>query len=153
MLAASLFLLLWYGAVGLFFRRRVRRGSGEDTLPLPHGWQDRVDDLSEVMGKPVLDRGVSVVEADEISFGSADLAQDQEDQLGLIPDVQQEIKSICVMLAEQDGTKEHFFSMFELIRDKYPKLAGSPVVGNLNGFLREHVPFHLSDEELESLWS
>ncbi len=159
MLAAAALLVLWYVGLAVLFRKRSRGaglGSSGSTAPLPHGWQDQVDELSdsaELMGKSVPDHGVSIVEAEEFSFSERYEVSDQGEQLGLIPDLQQEIKSVCALLAEQDGKKEHFFSLFSLVRDKYPKVSSAAARTGLNLFIREHVPFNLSDEELEDLWS
>ncbi len=159
MLAAAALLVLWYVGLAVLFRKRIPGaglGSCGSTAPLPHGWQDEVDELSdsaELMGQSVLDHGVSIVEAEEFSFSEREDLPDQSEQLGLIPDLQQEIKSVCALLAEQDGTKEHFFSLFSLVRNKYPRVSSGSARTGLNLFIREHVPFHLSDEELEDLWS
>lgn len=159
MLAAVALLVLWYVGLAVLFRKRSPGsglGSSGGSAPLPHGWQEEVDELSdsaELMGKSVPDHGVSIVEAEEFSFSECEELPDQSEQLGLIPDLQQEIKSVCALLAEQDGTKEHFFSLFSLVRDKYPKVNSAAARIGLNVFIREHVPFHLSDEELEDLWN
>lgn len=154
--AAVALLVLWYVGLAVLFRKgKPDAGAGDRAEPLTHGWQDRVDVLSEseeLMGKSVLDHGMSVVEAEDFSFVETESFPDQLDQLGLIADVQQEIKSICTLLAEQDGSKEHFFSLFQLVRDKYPGLADIPQLSALNEFIREQVPFHLSEQELEDLW-
>jgi len=144
--------------------RFVRETTGA-SVPLEHRWQKGVDELgvdaADLMGKPALEEGVTVVSAEEFSFvqrphidpvaGIA--AVDQSEQLGLLADVQQEIKSVCALLAQKDGSKEDFFLMFEFVRTKYPKMAGHPALLELRPFIRERVPFHLSDEELDGLWS
>jgi hypothetical protein len=154
---------LWLLVVWLFCFRRKTTGSSP---PLKHRWQKGVDDLGtsglsdadDLMGKPVLEEGVTVVSAEEFSFAKRPdqivvEAASKTEQLGLIADVQQEIKSVCAVLAQKDGTKEDFFSMFELVRVKYPKMTSHPALPELRLFIRERVPFHLSDEELDGLWS
>ncbi len=155
-LAAVALLVLWYVGLAVLFRKSKQgAGAADGSEPLPHGWQDKVDELSdaeELMGKSVLDHGVSVVEAEDFSFVETERFPDQLDQLGLIADVQQEIKSICTLLAEQDGSKEYFFSLFQLVREKYPGLADHPQLSALNEFIREQVPFQVSKQELEDRW-
>jgi len=107
-----------------------------------------LDGFSDVMGRAKEDVGVSVVSADE--FGFSDRVDG--DQLGLLADVQVEIREICQVLADRDGTKEDFFSMFALVKEKYPRLAGHPLRASLEHFIRAQVPFFLSVAELESLW-
>ena len=150
-LGATLLLVLWYLGFYLHYRKKKVLAL-KDSQPLSHGWQHKVDALSsdqEVMGRTKPDYGVSVVEAEGFRFAQS---PEKEQQLGLVPDIQQEIKSICSLLAEKDGTKEDFFAMFAmLVKDRY---AGVPegIKGTLNAFIREHVPFHLSSQELEQIW-
>jgi len=156
LLAASVFSLFWFLLIGLLFYRKeafsLLSGSKADTEPLPHGWQNEVEEFAEdlsrddLMGKSALDDGVALVSAEEFSFA------DQTEQLGLLADVQEEVKSICSILEKEDGGKEHFISLFELVKSKYPAVASSPSLGAINAFIREHVPFFLSDDELDSLW-
>lgn len=148
-LAAVIIGLLWLFLVWLFYRKK----STDSSYSLPHRWDSKVDQLEaeELMGKRALEDGVSVVEADDFSFVVAD-DLDKVEKLGDLSDVQQEIKEICKVLEEQDGGKDDFLSMFSLVREKYPKVVASNSVGLLNEFIREHVPFHLSAEELEDLW-
>ena len=151
---------LWLLVVWWFcLRRKVRKPSP----PLAHRWQKGVDELGnadsgvsgvDLMGKPALEDGVTVLAAEEFGFADKPGAKaTKSEQLGLIADVQQEIKSVCAVLAQKDGSKEDFFSMFELVRIKYPKMAAHPSLLELRLFIRERVPFHLSDEELDGLWS
>jgi hypothetical protein len=152
---AVLLLVLWYFALWWFYKGRAPGSLSHGSEPLPHSWENQVEQLSggeQVMGAAKLDSGVSVVSADEFAFAETDPASGKDEKLGLVPDVQQEIKSICSLLAENDGTKEDFFSMFKvLVREQYPDVPAE-YQDALSAFIREHVPFHLSSEELESLW-
>lgn len=144
---------LWLLLVWFFCFMRKSKGSSP---PLSHRWQKGVDELAgeDLMGKPVLEEGVTVVSAEDFSFADRPKAAvTQNEQLGLLADVQQEIKSVCAVLARNDGTKEDFFSMFEMVRLKYPQLAAHPALPELRAFIRERVPFYLSDEELDDLWT
>ncbi|PWG80811.1 hypothetical protein [Pararcticibacter amylolyticus] len=147
LLAAAVLSLVWYAGVWLLFYRKKTPATD---VPLPHGWQDEVDVLENVpkddlMGKRALERGVSVVDAGDFSFGLP-----EQSRLGVLPDVQEEIKSACREIERDLGGKEEFYALFRSIRDRYPIPEASREL--LNDFIREHVPFFLSEEELESLW-
>jgi hypothetical protein len=153
LLAASVFSLFWFLVIGLLFYRKevfgLLSGRKADVEPLLHGWQDLVEELDstdDLMGKSALDDGVALVSAEDFSF------VDQTEQLGLVADVQEEVKSICSILEKEDGGKEYFLSLFSLVKSKYPAIASSPSLSAINAFIREHVPFFLSEEELDSLW-
>jgi len=168
-LVATLVLtIIWYAVVILMFYRRdfftVFSGKKNSPVnrfkksePLPHRWEKGVDDISGkevnepvLMGKSKLPDGVSRVSVEEISFSGP--GDDREQQVGLVPDVIQEIKEVLSLLAAQDGNKKDFFGLMEKVRDNYPKIASNPNIGSLNKFIVEHAPFHLSAEELENLW-
>jgi len=153
--------IIWYVGIWLWYRRKGKKpiDTENSSTPLPHRWQKQVDELSpqdDLIGQPTLEPGVQIVEAADFSFAdksdTTGLA-DKSHQLGLVPDVLGEIKSICAILEQKDGNKEDFFAMFEMVKVKYPKIIGYPTTSELNQFIREHVPFHLSDEELEGLWN
>jgi hypothetical protein len=117
LLAAVVLSLIWYAGVWLFFYRKKTLAAD---APLPHGWQDEVDVLENVpeddlMGKPVLEHGVSVVDAEDFSFGLP-----EQSRLGVLPDVQEEIKAACREIERDLGGKEEFFALFSAIRDRYP---------------------------------
>jgi hypothetical protein len=179
LVAAVVFSLVWYGVVYvLFFRSGVRRCLGSKAAGaerLPHGWESEVDELSgsdaagdELLGKAVLDEGVSVLDADEFSFAPKDAGfgnglnagyvsdavdeseQNEADQQ--LAEVKSEVLGICRMLEKEDGNKEDFFALFGLIRNRFPGLSASGLVEQLNDYIREHVPFYLSEAELEGLW-
>ncbi|MNJ87491.1 hypothetical protein D3C87_50110 [compost metagenome] len=161
LVAAMVFSALWVLGVWLFYWRPLSGGGEKAGDALPHSWQDDVDEFSAVddglMGKPALDHGVSVLDADEFSFMPLEergegLEPEEPDLLGELADVQDEIKGICQILEKEDGSKEDFLALFEVVRLKYPKLSGSDLLGELNDFISEQVPFYLSDQELDSLW-
>ena len=153
--------IIWYVGIWLYYRRK-RKSPLEvknSSTPLPHRWQHQVDELSptdSLIGQPTLEPGVQVVEAADFSFADkSDTANDADkpNQLGLVPDVLQEIKAICAILEKEDGNKEDFFAMFEMVKVKYPQIISHQSTSELNQFIREHVPFHLSAEELVALWN
>jgi len=167
LVAAVVLSVLWVLGVWLIYWQPLSPGrlnggvgngvhDGEDSLP--HSWQDEVDELSTVddglMGKHALEHGVSVLDADEFSFAPVEERREhgERDLLGELADAQDEIKGICRILEKEDGSKEDFFALFEVVKLKYPQLAGSVLLGELNDFIREQVPFFLSEQELDSLW-
>ncbi|NQX42339.1 hypothetical protein SAMN05421820_11159 [Pedobacter steynii] len=158
LIAALILSVVWYVGVGLLYYKTeisnfLSGEKGKSSEPLPHGWQNKVDTLEDnLIGASVQEHGVSIVEADDFSFLPRELASSELDPLGELADVQQEIKSICAILEQEDGSKEDFFSLFAMIRNKYPKVASSGLAPELKDFIREHAPFHLSAEELENLW-
>ncbi len=147
LLAAVLLTLLWYVGVWLLFYRKRSVSAGAS---LPHSWQGQVDELGVsaedgLMGKPALAAGVSVLEAEDFSFGVP-----QEAKLGVLADVQEEIKTACRAVEAGVGGKAEFFALFAMIRERYVIPESSQEL--LNEFIREHVPFFLSEGELEDLW-
>lgn len=203
LVAAVVLSALWALGVWLIYWRPLSPGGlsgGRDKGrfdrkdALPHNWQDEVDELDGaggadrfkasddgLMGKPALEYGVSVLEADEFSFvplkeheerlervEDGEIGEDLEPVEDKKPkeyadgweanlpldlrEAKREIQIICRIMEREDGSKEDFFALFEAIRKDYPRLSGSELIGELNDFIREQVPFYLSDQELENLW-
>ncbi len=156
--------LLWYiGVILLFYRTELNAFLGGksvngETEPLPHRWEKDVETLTEekvaetenLMGKPKLPEGMSLINMEQISFASSGDAKQQ--QIGLVPDVLQELKEIFSILAKQDGNKKDFFGLMEMVRLNFPAIGSNPNIGRINDFISENAPFHLSPEELENLW-
>jgi hypothetical protein len=112
---------------------------------------------NEIMGKSKMPEGLEVVSMGALSFSVGDagsqLDEDgKSDQLGLIPDVLQELKEIFGILAKEDGTKQDFFSLAAMISEKYGRIGSNPNIGKINEFIRDHAPFTVSLDELENLW-
>jgi hypothetical protein len=76
----------------------------------------------------------------------------RERQQRLVPDAMEELKSIFYILERDKGGKEHFLSLFGLVKNKYATLRDSPSARALNEFIRENALFPISDEELINLW-
>lgn len=179
LVAAMVLSALWVLGVWLVYWRPLSAGGRKAGDALPHGWEDEVDELNGIsafdapgalddglMGKPALEHGVSVLDADEFSFAPLEERGEREEPydrgerkklgvealLGELADAQEEIKGICRIMERENGSKEDFFAMFGLIKDKYPRLADSEMLAELNDFISEQVPFYLSDQELDSLW-
>lgn len=156
LLAALVLSVLWYAGVGLLFYRGeisgFLSGRGKSVEPLAHSWEDQVDELeADLVGATAGESGVSVLEADEFSFVPRKSVDRSLDPLGDLADVQQEIKSICLVLEMEDGTKADFFALFAMIREKYPKVFVGGVRVELAEFIVEHLPFELSEDELAGL--
>lgn len=100
-----------------------------------------------LLGASVLPEGVTEVAAHELQFVPRDA------QLGLVPDVLEELKRIFHILETGNGTKQDFISLFRAVSAKYGRLAGTPSQRALNEYIREHALFPVSDEELANLWN
>ena len=163
-LVASMVLsLIWYAAVILIFYQTElikflnRKPSIPPTEKLPHRWDKKVDvledeknEVDDLMGKAKLPEGMSSVGMGSFGFVPSD--DDKEEQLGLIPDLLQEIKEIFGIIEKEDGTKNNFFNLMEIVRVKFPQVGSHPKIPYINKFISEHAPFHLSQDELENLW-
>ncbi|MCX2479343.1 hypothetical protein OQY15_09600 [Pedobacter sp. MC2016-15] len=158
LLAAMILSSIWYVAIGLFFYRKeilnFISGKNDDVLdPLPHHWDDHVDLLDDdLVGTKAEAEGVEVLEAEDFSFSKTRNGEEDEDTLEVIADFQKEIKDTFNLLAAEDGSKEDFFSLFELVRSRYRHTLISESVPILNELIKDHAPFYLSDEELNNLW-
>jgi len=176
LVAALIFTSVWYiGVILLFYRHKLKglfKEGHKRTIapePLREAWEDEFDeehlpDEDNLVGKAALPEGMERLGMDQFSFAEPKTKQepaaveeittitDKETQQGLVPDVLEELKRIFNILAQQDGSKADFFSLFKAAREKYPKISAVPDTGNLNTYIREHVPFHLTNEELENLW-
>ena len=163
LVAVLVFTLLWYAAVILLFYRKELNGflNGKlelKTEPLPHRWENGVETLEkqsedlpdELLGKLKAPEGTSSVSMGKIGFANDDEAKSQ--QIGLVPDVLQELKAVFAILEKEDGSKKDFFNLMEVVKEKYKQIGSNPNVGRINEFIIGHAPFHLSTEELENLW-
>ncbi|MGN7988709.1 hypothetical protein ACTJKC_15275 [Pedobacter sp. 22226] len=111
----------------------------------------------EVMGRSRMPEGLEIISMGALNFaagnaGSQHDGNSKSDQLGLVPDVLQELKEIFAVLAKEDGTKQDFFSLAAMISEKYGRIGSSPNIGKINEFIRDHAPFSVSLKELENLW-
>lgn len=166
LVAAMVLSLVWYvGVVLLLYRKEVlfwfgkSRGK-EPKERLPHRWQKGVVEVSEVkdhslveedlMGKAKLPDGMSSVSMG--SFGFSQTEDDRESQVGLVPDVLQELKEIFAIIEKEDGNKTDFLNLMEMVKNKFPKISSNPNIPRINQFISEHSPFYLTPEEMENLW-
>lgn len=165
LIAAAVLSLVWYAGVFLWFNQRrgigLQIGKSRLRPSLPGrgavALEEEGFEEHELMAKVKLPEGMELLAAENLRFagtldGIEGAAANQSDQLGLIPDVLEEIKEVFGILAKEDGTKQDFLRLMKLVREKYPRISSHPGLAGLNAFIRDHASFHLSNEELEGLW-
>lgn len=171
-MAALVLTVIWYAVVLLVFYRSflvglfsggvpVRRGlppvTAVNEFRKGHGDGPAIgmalaDREEGLLGAAKLPEGMSLVGAGDFSFAGGDGGVDREAQVGLVPDVLQELKEVFEWLTKNDGNKRDFLQRMELLLLDYPKLSSHPAIGQLNAYVAEHAPFHLTAEELDNLW-
>ncbi len=161
LLASLILSLLWYAGIALlYYRDELKDFFNSKTQghppkePLPHHWDEDYETTKEeeddLVGKPAVPEGLSSASMSEFSFvGNEDK---KEEQLGLVPDILEELKTLFSILEKEDGNKADFISLFGLVKAKYPKAKESSNLEAINQYIREHAPFLLSGEELDNLW-
>ena len=155
---------MWYlVALPLLYRKQFKdwldRKSRKPTIePLRREWDEEMEDEpeagDELIGKSKLPEGVSKLGMNMFGF-APDISEEVDSlelQQGLVPDVIEELKSIFHILEKEQGTKEHFISLFALVKAKYSAIRDTPSERALNEFIRENALFPISDEELTNLW-
>ena len=158
LVSALILTLLWYiTIVLLYYRKDLKRllagkEFNQQNEPLPHAWQDEVDEIptDDLMGKPAKPEGLETVSMNGFGFGRGN--DSKSAQLGLVPDVMEELKTIFNILQKEDGNKSDFFSLLALTKAKHPKIGSDPNIQHINAFVRENAPFMLTNEELENMW-
>ncbi|RKR82830.1 hypothetical protein BDD43_3020 [Mucilaginibacter gracilis] len=149
--------------------------------PLGHAWDadfedEPEDETDDLIGKSAMPEGMTKVsmsmfgfapgiseetkEQETVTIGNEDDElkndtgdDDRERQQSVIPDVIEELKSIFHILETEKGTKADFLSLFALVSSKYQRIRGTSNQQALNDFIRENLPFSITDEELNSLWA
>ncbi|GAA4131934.1 hypothetical protein GCM10022216_02500 [Sphingobacterium kyonggiense] len=159
LLVALLLAVAWYAVVILlYYRNGVKKLFSRQRQPEPlrREWDEEIGQPGEetLMGSTRQPEGVSSVAMDELRFSAKEEDPDagRDIRLGEVPDVLEELKTIFRILEKEDGTKEDFISLFALVSARYPQIKGTPSQQALNGYIREHVLFPVSDEELDRLW-
>lgn len=145
LIAALVLTVAWYITIGLLYFRKELSGLRKPEK-LKKDWEDELEDGGDLMGEAAAVPGMDTVEMSEISF------MPKEQQLGIIPDILEEFKSIRYILERDNGGKAEFISLFGLVSAKYPQVKGTANQDALNDYLRENLPFEISEEELEELW-
>ena len=164
LIAAFILTLIWYLVIILLYYRgkasELFFGKSKLKQPekLQREWEEELEDDNEnLIGKQALPEGAREVEMHMIGFAPNVKKEeihevDRDTQLGLIPDVLEELKRIFHILEIENGNKEDFISLFKLISTKYPKIRNTPNQQALNDYIKENLPFGISDEELNKLW-
>ncbi|MDR6941371.1 hypothetical protein [Mucilaginibacter pocheonensis] len=165
LVAALILTIVWYAvAIPTFFRKEIKdflSGNRKRVTPEPltHEWDEEfedepfADDDEKMMGKSALPEGMSRLSMAQFGFAPRMIRdEDKDTQLGLVSDVLEELKSIFHILETEQGGKADFISLFGLVSAKYPKIRNTPNQQALSGYIRENLPFDISDEELDKLW-
>lgn len=166
LIAALIFTIGWYVVVFfLFFKGKISALlQGKSALKQPEKlkreWEEDFEDESEdeesLIGKQALPDGVSEIEMHMLGF--APVVHPDEDayrdtQLGIVPDLLEELKTIFHILENEGGNAEDFVSLFSIVKGKYPGVAGTPNEAAINDYIRENAPFPIPDEALTNLWN
>ena len=155
LVAALVLSLIWYVVVWFrFYRQRIKMGNGIGRTPLDRLVANRendafVADSDEMMGKPRLPEGLTIVGSEEVRFAGDGT---KADQIGLIPDLLEDLKLLFQKIAERDGSKADFLRMLENVKSGYPKMGNHPQLAAVNEFIVDHAPFHLTPADIENLW-
>jgi hypothetical protein len=171
LIAALVFVLVWYLVIFLlYYRGKITSlfagRKAQQTDKIRREWEEELEDEDpeneddDLIGRKQLPEGVSEVEIQMLGFApkakKADAEPDADDyrdmELGIVPDVLEELKSIFHILETQDGNKEDFISLFALIKAKYPKIRNTPNQEAINDYIRENLPFSISEKDLDLLW-
>lgn len=174
LVAALILTLIWYtGLILLFYRDTItdllngRRRPASVLETLPHVWDEDYENepISEeeesLMGKSVLPEGMTRLSMAQFGFApivenatneKRETGGERDMQLGLVPDVLEELKSIFHILHTENGNKVDFISLFKMVSSKYPKIRNTPNQHALNDYIRENLPFEITEDELDKLW-
>ncbi|WP_304066896.1 hypothetical protein [Pedobacter glucosidilyticus] len=158
LIAALILTLIWYLAIILLYYRHsvasFLSGDGKPEQPerIRKEWEEELEDeeVENMMGKPAEPEGASSLPMDSIRFAAKSSEKDEE--LGLIPDVLEELKTIFNILEKENGDKTDFFSLLQLVKGKYPDIGSNSNIEQINEHILDHLPFQLNQEELENLW-
>jgi hypothetical protein len=156
-IAAIGFLLIWYAVVLLWFGgKRVRvffaRGKPAVNERLPHVWEREGFMEDDLVGEALEPDGVTIHAWNSFGFTGRAKQRVDDELLGLVPDVLEEIKTALHTVETTGGDKADFISLFRLVSAKYARLKDSPHLAAINEWILENVPFGLSEEELWQLW-
>ncbi|MEJ5996565.1 hypothetical protein WG904_19210 [Pedobacter sp. Du54] len=134
LIAALIFTLVWYVVIILlyyrseFFKFLSGRNNTQPPEKLRREWEEEFEDDEQdnLIGRQALPEGLSEISMSNFGFaqkgGITDEKDNKEIQLGLVPDVLEELKSIFSILKKENGGKEDFISLFALISSKYPNI-------------------------------
>jgi hypothetical protein len=145
LIAALVLTVAWYVTIGLIYFRKELSGF-KSPEKLKKDWEEELQDEDDLMGEAAGVPGMDTLEMSEISF------MPKEQQLGIIPDILEEFKSTLYILETDNCSKADFISLFGLVSAKYPQIKGTANEEAINDYIRENLPFEITEEELEDLW-
>jgi hypothetical protein len=164
LVAALILSSIWYLLfMPLLYRRqlkdwisRTKANQQHDLTPnlWKKDWQGELaDEEQNLIGKSQMPEGISRVSMEHFSFNN-DTESDlnRERQQALIPDLMEELKNILNVVNEEQGNKNDFIALFDIVRSKYGGISGSASEKTLNEFIQSRLPFPISNEELTRLW-
>jgi len=174
LVAALVLTLIWYALIGaLYFRREIadlfsgrpravlgdaRLGAGLSSgLRVVAGEEEEPDSL---LGAPRDPEGFASVPMHQFSFAggsSSSVVQvleedEREAQLGLVPDLLEELKEIFYLLERNGGDRSDFEELFQPVAARFESVITTPSFAAVNAYILENVPFALSESELEAMW-
>ena len=165
LVAALIMSLIWYlGVIPMLYRQKLKKFFDRSkefnpVEPLGREWDEELADepepTGELLGKPALPEGMTKVSMSMFGFAAPpdeDEDERRQRQQSLVPDVIEELKSIFHILEKEQGSKTDFIALFGLVKAKYGAIRGTPDEQALNEYIRDHVLFPISDEELTNLW-
>jgi hypothetical protein len=156
-IAAIGFLFIWYAVVLLWYGgKQVRAFFARDkpvaNEPLPHVWEREEFMADDLVGEAAEPGGVTTHAWNSFGFTGKAKINREDDLLGLIPDVLEEIKTALHTVETTGGGKDDFISLFKLVSAKYGRLKDGPHLAAINEWILENVPFGMNDDELWQLW-
>lgn len=160
LIAAAIFTVLWYLILLLtVFRQDVLayvspgvggKEKGSETVDSGTAKESPIS-APDLMGKSKLPDGLETVRMSKLNFVQGFNSAD-DGNLGIVPDVLQELKEVFSTLESEDGNKKDFFALVGMISEKYGSIGTHPNITQINDFIRERAPFAITDEELENIW-
>jgi len=168
LITALVLAAIWYAAVGVLYFRDEAAGlfsgkravkSGKTLQPAFEGVA--VEEPESLLGRSREPDGVTTVAMSQFSFAGAgrslNVAEEaeaelRETQLGLIPDLMEELKTIFYRLERDGGTREDFEGLFQPVAARFESVITSPNYAAVNAYIMDQVPFELSEAELEAMW-
>lgn len=158
-MAAIGFILIWYAIVLLLYFRKEAKAFFSRPTPaarkevLPHIWEnEEFTNDDDLIGDAAEPEGVSTHSWNSFGFTRKAKQKAEDELLGLIPDALEEIKTALHTVETSGGGKVEFISLFKLVSAKYGRLKDSPHLEAINEWIRDNVPFELTEEELWQLW-
>ncbi|GGC42572.1 hypothetical protein GCM10011386_38520 [Parapedobacter defluvii] len=147
---------VWYISVLLLFFRKEIRGlftpeNKTNARPSDPG-EPEDGEVFDLMGSTAMSEGVLDIAPDELTFSPKSDTDGKTRKLGLVSDFLQEIKELIDTIEREKGNKEDFHKLFDALKQKYPAIRESGRLETLASYLEDHLPFTLTDEEMQHLW-